>query len=193
MPLNWSQEKYVKALKFATEAHCAVSQKVPGTEFPYICHPVMVTMEVLAALSHHENVNGDLAVCCALLHDVIEDTKASYEDVKDAFGKDIADGVSALSKREDAAASAKDEVSRKKLMMADSLARIKSQPKEVWMVKLSDRITNLMAPPAYWSSEKRRKYREEASTILAALGEASDFLARRLKQRIEKYGQYISE
>ena len=46
--------------------------------------------------------------------------------------------------------------------MADSLARIKQQPKEVWLVKLADRSANLGKPPHYWSAEKILAYRQEA-------------------------------
>ena len=41
--------------------------------------------------------NPDLAVQCALLHDTIEDTDVTYDDVKRQFGTDVADGVMALS------------------------------------------------------------------------------------------------
>lgn len=47
-----------------------------------------------------------------------------------------------------------DKWERKKLQMQDSLRRIKSQPREVWMVKMADRITNLQPPPGHWSEEK---------------------------------------
>ena len=185
MSINWTQEQYVKALRFATEAHCAINQKVPGTEYPYICHPVMVTMEVIAALAHHSHCDGNLAISCALLHDTIEDTEISYEELATHFDVKVAKGVLALSKNK--------ELESKISQMEDSLTRIKEQPKEVWMVKLADRITNLMAPPAHWPNEKRRKYRQEAKKILEALGEASEFMAERLKKRIKAYGQYIKD
>ena len=183
MTINWTQEQYVKALRYATEAHCAINQKVPGTEFPYICHPVMVAMEVIAALPHHGHCEGNLAISCALLHDTIEDTKVTYEDLENCFGAKIAKGVLALSKNK--------ELRDKSLQMEDSLARIREQPKEVWMVKLADRITNLMVPPAYWTIDKRKAYRQEAKLILKELGEGSEYMAERLKERIEAYGQYI--
>jgi (p)ppGpp synthase/HD superfamily hydrolase len=75
--------------------------------------------------------------------------------------------------------------------MEDSLRRIRQQPREVWRVKLADRITNLQPPPSYWTPEKRGKYRAEAVTILDALGEASPFLATRLRGKIEAYGEFL--
>ena len=47
----------------------------------------------------------------------------------------------------------------------DSLSRIKKLPIEVWAVKLADRITNLQPPPSYWTTEKRKKYLDQAKLI----------------------------
>ena len=66
---TWSQDLYLKALRFAASAHNG--QKVPGTEFPYLMHVVSVAMEVTAAISIEGINNPDLAVQCALLHDTI--------------------------------------------------------------------------------------------------------------------------
>jgi (p)ppGpp synthase/HD superfamily hydrolase len=49
--------------------------------------------------------------------------------------------------------------------MLDSLNRTKQLPKEVWAVKLADRITNLQTPPAHWSFEKKIEYIKEAEII----------------------------
>ena len=86
MPSQWSQEKYVAALKYAAAAH--LGQKVPGSDLPYVVHVAMVAMEVIAALQVEDGIDGDLAVQCALLHDVIEDAGKSYEDLEKAFGKE---------------------------------------------------------------------------------------------------------
>jgi len=189
--VTWSIERYVEALRFAAYSHGAKNQLVPGTTLPYVCHPVVVAAELLAALPHHPGVDGDLAVTCALLHDTIEDTDCTYDDLADRFGAAVADGVAALSKRAEAAGDEEDPIAAKRLKMRDSLERIRRQPHEVWMVKLADRITNLMKPPAYWTTDKRRAYREEGREILEALGEASPWLAERLAQRIEAYGAFI--
>jgi (p)ppGpp synthase/HD superfamily hydrolase len=96
MQNHWSQDAYIRAYRFAAEAHN--SQFVPGTTLPYIMHVSYVAMEITAALSVEQVNNPDLAVQCALLHDTIEDTKATYDDVRKRFGTDVADGVLALSK-----------------------------------------------------------------------------------------------
>ena len=86
----------------------------------------------------------------------------------------------------------KDETLPKADQMPDSLDRILSQPREVAMVKLADRITNLMPPPADWTLEKRKNYHAEALRIHAQLGSASDYLAARLRQRAEAYQEYFA-
>lgn len=93
---NWSQETFIKAYRFAAESH--KGQLFPGTDLPYIMHVTFVCMEIIAGLDVEKERNGDLAVQCALLHDVIEDTPSTCEDVERAFGEDVALGVLALTK-----------------------------------------------------------------------------------------------
>ncbi len=188
---KWSQDSYARAWLFAARAHRRSGQEVPGTDLPYVVHVGLVAMEVVAALQTESLPDGDLAVQCALLHDTIEDTDVTYDALLAEFGKAVADGVLALSKDEKAAETIEDHRERKHRMMADSLARIRQQLRAVWLVKLADRITNLQPPPAYWTRDKRAAYLEESRLILGSLGEASAFLARRLDERMERYGGYV--
>jgi guanosine-3',5'-bis(diphosphate) 3'-pyrophosphohydrolase len=177
----WSQDSYNHALHFAARAHLGQAMPRQAAEtaaLPYIVHPVMVAMEVVTALRAEPGRDEDLAVQCALLHDVIEDTPVTYEQLRAEFGGAVADGVQALSK---------DARLAKAERMADSLARIRRQPVEVWLVKLADRITNLRPPPVDWTPEKIAAYRGEAHEILAALGDGSPFLKARLGSKIEVY------
>jgi (p)ppGpp synthase/HD superfamily hydrolase len=171
------QDLYFKAYWFAAEAHNG--QLLPDTTLPYIVHPGMVCVEVMAALQAEKGHEADLAVPCALLHDVLEDTTVTYEVLRAEFGERVAEGVLALSK---------DKKLPKGEQMDDSLRRILLQPREVWMVKLADRINNLRTPPASWTAEKKAQYKEEARKILESLQDASLFLAERLKDKIAGYG-----
>jgi (p)ppGpp synthase/HD superfamily hydrolase len=164
-------------MRFAATAHNG--QRVPGSELPYLMHLSLVAMEVIAALGQETGRNENLAVQCALLHDVVEDTETPLAELEREFGTAVAQGVSTLTK---------DKSLPKADRMSDSLRRIRTQPREVWMVKLADRITNLQPPPGEWTPDKVVAYREEAEEILAALGEASPFLARRLRQKLQTYG-----
>ncbi len=175
----FSPERYVAAMRFAAAAHHA--QKVPGEELPYLVHVVSVAAEVIAALPTMAEIDADLAITCALLHDTVEDTSVTLDQLRATFGDAVAAGVSALTKN---AALPKQE------QMADSLRRIQQQPREIAIVKLADRITNLAQPPAHWSKDKIRAYRVEAGLIADTLGHASDALEARLRRRIEAYAAF---
>jgi (p)ppGpp synthase/HD superfamily hydrolase len=172
----WSSERYVTALRFAAARHAG--QKVPGSELPYLVHVVSVTAELTSVLPHEAVGDPDLAVQCALLHDTLEDTETSLDDLVRSFGAEVAAGVQALTKNAELPKSER---------MADSLRRIRLRPREVWLVKLADRITNLAPAPPSWSGEKRLAYLAEAREIQAALAEASPLLGARLAARMATY------
>ncbi|MDX1653693.1 MAG: HD domain-containing protein [Candidatus Competibacteraceae bacterium] len=172
----WSQDLYQQGLAFAARAH--THQRLPGSRLPYILHVAQVAAEVAAILVVEPDLDGNLALGCALLHDVLEDTAVTRAELEACFGEAIAAGVVALSK---------DPNLPKQKAMADSLNRIRQQPREVWLVKLADRITNLQLPPKHWSADKVRGYRSEAQLILEQLGEASPLLAERLREKIAGY------
>jgi (p)ppGpp synthase/HD superfamily hydrolase len=174
-----SPDLYVAALRFAAAKHDG--QRMAGSDLPYLVHVVSVATEVIAALE--PTLDADLAVGCALLHDTLEDTATTYSELVATFGAPIANGVRALSKLDDSIP--------KRDRMADSLRRIWLQPREVWIVKLADRITNLAPPPAQWSSAKRHEYRDEAIAIADALVGASPILEARIRARIAAYSGYF--
>jgi guanosine-3',5'-bis(diphosphate) 3'-pyrophosphohydrolase len=176
------QSLYQKAIRFAAYRHMEKNQKVKGTKLPYVVHLSNVAMEVFMASSHTEHLDLEFAIPVALLHDTIEDTSTTLEELDEQFGTDISRGVLALTKNEKMP---------KELQTIDSLARIKQLRKEVWAVKLADRITNLQEPPSDWSSKKRLKYLEDSKLILHALKGANKYLAARLKEKIEEYPDYI--
>ncbi|MBI1356762.1 MAG: HD domain-containing protein [Acidobacteria bacterium] len=177
----WSQELFLRAWNFAADAHGA--QKVPGGERPYLNHVGSVAMEVMAAIAQRGDVERpDLAVQCALLHDVVEDTPVTLEQVAGEFGAEVAAGVDALTKNP--------ALGDKATQMRDSLARIRRRPREVWMVKLADRITNLQQPPGYWSAEKIAGYRREAQLIHDELRLGCPALSARLAAKIADYARY---
>ena len=174
----WTQDGYLNALRFAAEAHGA--QLVPGTKLPYLLHVALVCMEVTAALRTERRRDQELAVQCALLHDVVEDTETTLDELRTEFGLEVANGVAALSK---------DKALPPERRLEDSLRRIHEQPREIWMVKLADRITNLQPPPPHWSKDKIAAYREEAILIHSRLKDASRVLASRLSDKLDRYGR----
>ncbi|MDI9308771.1 MAG: bifunctional (p)ppGpp synthetase/guanosine-3',5'-bis(diphosphate) 3'-pyrophosphohydrolase [Limnohabitans sp.] len=154
-----------------------------GQKIEYINHIASVVFEIINASKHTNNFDFPLAIKCAFLHDTIEDTSVSFEDIEYKFGKLVAKGVSALTKNKDLA---------KEVQMIDSLERIKLQPKEIWAVKMADRICNLYAPPYYWNKDKKEKYLEEAKIIYSHLSQGNEFLAKRLAEKIDNYIKNIN-
>jgi (p)ppGpp synthase/HD superfamily hydrolase len=78
------QELYQQAMKFAGEMHH--DQKVPGTNANYLLHISNVVMEVIMAYVHEPNFDLELAIQVAILHDSVEDTNATAEEIPLANG-----------------------------------------------------------------------------------------------------------
>ncbi|MBZ4035095.1 HD domain-containing protein [Flavobacterium sp. 17A] len=154
-----------------------------GERVEYINHIGSVVFEVLNAVRLTENMDSDLAVKCAMLHDTIEDTTFDFEKASDLFGNQVAKGVLSLTKN--------DEIKDSFEKMVDSLKRIKQQPIEIWAVKMADRICNLYEPPYYWDDEKKLKYIEEAEVIYSELKDGNEYLAERLKKKIKEYHRFL--
>lgn len=178
----FSQENYIEVLNFAAIAHG--EQKTPK-DLPYIAHITCVAMEVINACekSSLDEEKANLAISCALLHDVIEDANITYDELYMKFGEKVANGVEALTKDKTMAS--------KQEQMKDSIERLLTQPYEVQMVKLADRITNLGIPPKHWDNDKIKRYQKEAGLILSCLGNSNIYLSKRLKEKIENYNNYI--
>ena len=185
--LNWSMEKLQLAWTLASKLH--KGQKYggpePGEYVEYMNHVGSVTFEIFGAILKGQLEDPELALCCAVLHDTIEDTIYTYEAIVEVFDEKIANGVMALTKNET--------IEGKQAQMKDSLNRIKAQPKAVWAVKMADRITNLKEPPHYWNFLKKRYYLAEAQLIYEALHKGNAYLAQRLNDKIEYYKQFLTE
>ena len=170
------QRIYQKTIAFAAQRHG--TQKLIGNDTPYIVHLANVAMEILFAARHTPDFNMRLALQLALLHDVLEDTSTTESELLPLFGAEVTAGVKALTKNT---------TLPKTDRMTDSLRRILGQPKEVWSVKMADRITNLQPPPPQWSAEKVAEYKAEAIVIYDTLNAGNTYLAVRLKTVIENY------
>jgi hypothetical protein len=83
--------RYDRALRFALQAHAAVRQERKGTDFPYVSHPI----QVAGILSRFE-FDADVVIA-GFLHDTIEDTRVSIEELEREFGADVAQLVVAVS------------------------------------------------------------------------------------------------
>ena len=174
------QEQYQEAIKFAGEKHR--DQLVPGSNANYLLHLSNVSMEILIAFQNESNFELATAVKLALLHDTLEDTNTTVAEIGNKFGSKIAEGVTALTKNE--------KLATKEEMMDDSLSRILNSYLEVRLVKIADRITNLQAPPSYWTKEKIKTYWLEAQKIYDKLNGKNKYLDQRLLSKITEYKEY---
>lgn len=170
-------EDFYDVLFFAINAHKGQKMICPSGGVDYSAHFFGVTMTAIN-FAKNENVDMNLVVSVALLHDTIEDTKVSFEDIESNFGKEIAEGVLALTK---------DENLEKKLQMKDCLNRIlKLNKKEIALVKLADRCFNTRCRVDCWSQEKQQAYIEESREICDKIGFYCVPLKNKILENIEK-------
>lgn len=121
-----------KAIIFAVNAHAGMNRK--GKERPYILHPIEV-MTIVAGLTDDAEV-----IAAAVLHDTVEDTKTTRNDVERAFGKRVARLVAAESenKREELPAA-----STWKLRKQETIDHLKEADQDVKLICLGDKLSNL--------------------------------------------------
>lgn len=116
-----------KAASFATRCHLGQMRKDGKT--PYIAHPFRVAM----ALRDVFGCDDEVAICCALLHDTIEDTATDYDDIHRRFGEEVADAVAAMTKNM---------LLREEAREEDYDARLAAGPWQARLVKLADVYDN---------------------------------------------------
>lgn len=128
-----------RAYEVAHEAH-AGQIRDEGT--PYIAHPIRVAVSIVDELK----IYSPTLICSALLHDVIEDSDITREDIEKAFGEPVAEVVWLLTKLEEVA-------------LSEYLARIEAAAHTgAPIVKLCDRLDNLRSVVDTHRLEKKRRY-----------------------------------
>ena len=150
-------EKISHAFRFAKNAHKGVRRR---SGEPYIMHPIAVAKIVISELGL-----GSTSICAALLHDVIEDTEYTREDLAAAFGDQIADIVDGLTKISGGIfgdkASLQAENFRKLLLSMSSDIR-------VILIKMADRLHNMRTLDSL-RPQKQHKIAGETLYIYAPL------------------------
>ena len=152
-------KKIIAALAFAAHKHRDQRRKdVAGS--PYINHPIALTH----VLVNEAAVDDERVLIAAILHDTIEDTETTEQELVDEFGREIAGIVMEVS---DDKTLDKDE--RKRLQI-EHAAHISHCAK---LVKLADKICNLRdmaaAPPAGWSRRRKQEYFDWAKAVIDQL------------------------
>ncbi len=146
-----------KAFQFGMLMH---GEQLRESGDPYFSHPIEVA-NILAELNLDTS-----SVVCALLHDTIEDTKATIKDIKDNFGKEIAklvDGVTKLNKLESKPDQSKAAEDFRKLILASS------SDIRVLLIKLADRLHNMRTLKYLKNKNRRKRIATETLEIYAPL------------------------
>jgi guanosine-3',5'-bis(diphosphate) 3'-pyrophosphohydrolase len=149
----------LKALAFAAHKHRDQRRKDPEAS-PYINHPI-----ALADVLVNEGGVTDVEVlCAALLHDTVEDTATTSEELAGAFGERVARIVAEVT--DDKTLSK----SERKRLQVEHAGRLSQEAK---LVKLADKICNLRdvaeRAPASWDLARRREYFDWAKRVVDGL------------------------
>lgn len=149
----------LRASAFAAHKHRNQRRKDVDAS-PYINHPLTLAN----VLANEAGVTDTVTLCAALLHDTVEDTDTTADELTQAFGAEISDIV--LEVTDDRSLP---KAERKRLQV-EHAATISDRAK---LVKLADKISNLRdvatSPPAGWPLERRREYFDWAKSVVDRL------------------------
>jgi guanosine-3',5'-bis(diphosphate) 3'-pyrophosphohydrolase len=147
------------ALAFAAHKHRDQRRK-DASASPYINHPIALAR----ILSVEGGITDPVALTAAILHDTIEDTETTADELRAAFGDEVTEVV--LEVTDDQALP---KAERKRLQV-EHAPHISECGK---LVKLADKIANLRdigaSPPADWTRQRRREYADWARSVIDGL------------------------
>lgn len=146
----------IRALRFAASKHRG-QRRLDIHASPYINHPIAV----LSILTEEGGVLEPAVLCAAVLHDTVEDTETTAEELESLFGPRVRDIVMAVS---DDKTLPKAERKRLQIIHAAGASY------EARLVKLADKIANLrdlaVCPPPGWDLARRREYCDWACRVV---------------------------
>lgn len=149
----------VAAIAFAADKHRNQRRKDHEAS-PYINHPIALAN----VLANEAGIEDERVLVAAVLHDTIEDTETTEQELMRLFGKEVADIVTEVTDDK-----ALPKAERKRLQV-EHAAHISRRAK---LVKLADKICNLRdiakSPPVDWSVERKREYFDWANAVVDQL------------------------
>ena len=176
-----SVHRVLEAAHFAADKHARQKRKGVGGE-PYINHLIEVAELVAASLSEPD----DDLVIAALLHDTIEDTATTREELIRRFGPDVADLVAEVT---DDKALPKQE--RKRLQVENA----PKKSKRAQVIKLADKISNLRSilysPPADWNYERKKEYFAWAQRVVGGFTAPNPILKSEFDSTLQKFDDVV--
>ena len=160
MESNGSQlGSFVKAVAFAAEKHRNQRRKDADAS-PYINHPIALAN----VLANEGGVSDATVLCAAVLHDTIEDTETTENELTTTFGSHVSSVVLEVTD---------DKLLEKHVRKHRQIEHAPHISTEAKLVKLADKICNLRdilaSPPANWSTERKQAYFDWASKVVAGV------------------------
>lgn len=151
--------RLLSAIAFAAHKHRDQRRKDAAAS-PYINHPIALAH----LLANEAGIDDERVLLAAILHDTIEDTQTTAQELTREFGQDVADIVLEVT---DDKALPKAERKRLQIEHAPGISR------RAKLVKLADKTCNLRdmaaSPPANWPLERQREYFDWARAVVAGL------------------------
>jgi len=149
----------IQAIAFAAEKHRRQRRKDHDAS-PYINHPIALAN----VLANEADVSDEAVLIAAILHDTIEDTETTIDELQLIFGPEVSSIVLEVT---DDKQLPKQERKRLQVEHAQHLSHAAK------LVKLADKICNLRdiaaSPPADWSAERKREYYDWARSVVEGM------------------------
>ena len=146
----------LKALDFAAKKHRDQRRK-DSNATPYINHPI----ELAELLVNEAGINNPDVIIAAILHDTVEDTETTVEELQEVFGNEIAEVVAEVTDDKSLP-----KAERKRLQVENAAA----SSHNARLVKLADKICNLRDmtknSPVDWSEQRKRQYFDWAKSVI---------------------------
>lgn len=146
-----------KALDFAAQKHRHQRRKDHAAT-PYINHPI----KLMSILIEEAGVYEAEVIAAALLHDTIEDTDTSADEIERHFGRKVRTIVEEVTD---------DHGLPRHQRKALQISHAPHLTREAALVKIADKIANLrdleVAPPSHWTEERKQDYRDWAQKVIS--------------------------
>jgi guanosine-3',5'-bis(diphosphate) 3'-pyrophosphohydrolase len=157
--IMFAMKPLIAAIAFAADKHRNQRRK-DAEASPYINHPIALAN----LLANEAGIEDPRVLIAAVLHDTLEDTKTTEQELLRHFGKEVADIVREVSDDKSLPAA------ERKRLQVEHAPHISRRAK---LVKLADKICNLRditaAPPAGWTPTRKRAYFDWARDVVEGL------------------------
>ena len=166
----------LKAAHFSAQKHSTQRRK-DENESPYINHPISVAL----AIAQIGGVDDPEILAAALLHDTLEDTETTPEELEDEFGKKVCEYVLDVTDDKNLP---KDERKRRQIEHAKKISNGAA------LIKLGDKISNVTDvinnPPEDWDNNRRKEYLDWAEKVIENCPKVNDKMENKFQEIIKQ-------